>query len=193
MASKGDLIGKIVRLQVQRVPIKARGEGYMPGGILAVDRASIDAWGMVGWHDGAWILDSHHKAHPSGRAGGKRPLSVGFTGHYVAMDERFGGVPLGLAGENIIIESPELWLDDLGVGLIVEATTGDLLLERPRVAAPCREFTSYLLNLDEVAERSDIKDELDFLGAGRRGYIVAADHAPEPVGLAVGDEVFLAI
>jgi len=189
--NKTELVGEIVRLQVQRVPIKAKGEGYMPEGILSVERATVDAWGMLGFHEGSWIVDAHHKSHPTSRAGGKRPLSVGFTGHYEAMSERFGGVPLGLAGENVIVQGSELWLDDLGDGFVVETASGDLLLERPRVAAPCREFTSHLLGLDTVAERAEIKSELDFLDLGRRGFIVAADHTPTPVELAVGDKVYV--
>ncbi|MFV1971345.1 MAG: hypothetical protein ACC683_10130, partial [Acidimicrobiia bacterium] len=101
---KGDLVGEIVRLQIQRVPVKVRGEGYLPDKILPVARASVDAWGMLGWHDGAWVVDAHNKAHPSQRGGGRRPLSIGFTGHYSAMAERFGEAPLGIAGENIIVE-----------------------------------------------------------------------------------------
>lgn len=191
--NRGKFVGEIVKLQVQKMPIKVSGTGYMPEGILSVERAAIDALGMVGWHDGGWVIDTHHKAHPTSRASGMRPLSVGFTGHYEAMDAKFDGVPLGVAGENIIIEGDALWLDDLGGGLVVDTATGDLMLERPRVAAPCREFASHLLGLDEVADRSDIRDELDFLDAGRRGFIVSADHAAIPVELEVGNKVYLGV
>lgn len=188
---KGDAIGPIVRLQVQRIPIKVKGEGYKPEFLLPVDRAAVDAWGMVGWDDGQWIVDAHHRAHPSRRGGGRRPLSVGFTGHYGLMAERFGSAPIGVAGENIVIEGSALSLDDLGDGLVVETSTGDtILLERPRVAAPCVEFTSFMLGLDHVAPLADIEDPLADLHDGRRGFIVAADHAPNPVELAPGDVVY---
>ncbi len=190
---KGDLVGEIVRLQIQRVPVKVRGEGYLPDKILPVARASVDAWGMLGWHDGAWVVDAHNKAHPSQRGGGRRPLSIGFTGHYSAMAERFGEAPLGIAGENIIVEGDALRLDDLDEGLVVGTSDGELLLERPRVAAPCAEFTSFMLGLDEVAAIADIEDALADLHDGRRGFIVAADHASRPVELSLGDKVFLAI
>lgn len=189
---KGDFVGEVVRLQVQRVPIKVRGIGYLPQEILPVEKASVDSWGMLGWHDGAWVVDAHNRAHPSHRGGGRRPLSVGFTGHYAAMADRFEDAPIGIAGENMIVDGPALWLSDLGEGLIIESSEGELLLERPRVAAPCAEFTSFMLGLDEVAPMPDIEDALADLHNGRRGYIVSADHASEPTSLALGSKVFLA-
>jgi len=109
------------------------------------------------------------------------------------MAERFGEAPLGVAGENIIVEGDALRLADLDEGLVVETSDGELLLERPRVAAPCAEFTSFMLGLDEVAAIADIEDALADLHDGRRGFIVAADHASRPVELSLGDNVFLAI
>lgn len=190
---KGELVGEIVGLQVQRVPIKVKGAAYLPDHILSVERASIDAWGMLGWHDDAWVVDAHNKSHPSRRGGGKRPLSVGFTGHYHAMADRFGNAPVGIAGENFVVDGAALWLSDLGEGLVVETSEGDLLLERPRVAAPCAEFASFMLGLEEVASISDIEDALADLHDGRRGFIVAADHQRNPIEVHLGDKVFLGI
>lgn len=190
----GDVVGEIVRLQVQKIPIKVRGEGYLPEQILVVDEAAVDAWGMLGYHEGAWVIDAHHKSHPSRRGGGRRPLSVGFTGHYDLMADRFGEdkAVLGVAGENIIVDGPALELADLGEGLVVEAGDGETLrLDRPRVAAPCVEFTSYMLGLDEVAPLAEIEDPLADLHDGRRGFIVAADHSPNPVTLRPGMKVRL--
>ncbi len=189
---KGDFVGEIVRLQVQRVPIKVKGIGYLRQEILPVEMASVDAWGMLGWYGGAWVVDAHNKAHPSRRGGGRRPLSLGFTGHYAAMAERFGEASIGIAGENMIVDGPALWLSDIGAGLIVELSEGELLLERPRVAAPCAEFTSFMLGLDEVAPMADIEDALSDLHNGRRGFIVSADQASKPAALALGSKVFLA-
>ena len=191
---KGEPIGPIVRLQVQRIPIKVKGEGYLPEEILPVERAAVDAWGMLGWVDGAWVVDAHHKSHPSRRGRGRRPLSVGFTGHYALMEDRFGSAPVGVAGENIVIEGPALSLGDLGEGLVVENGAGDLIsLERPRVAAPCVEFTSFMLGLDEVAPLAEIEEPLGDLHDGRRGFIVAADHSPQPIDIARGDMAYLAV
>lgn len=187
----GERIGSIVRLQVQTLPIKKKGEGYLPQYILPVETAAVDSWGMLGRHGDQWIIDAHHKSHPASRAGGRRPLSVGFTGHYQLMDERFDDAPLGIAGENIIVEGPALALSELGEGLIVKTRSGDYVqLDRPRVAAPCLEFTSFMLGLDHVAPLDEIEDDLAALHDGRRGFIVAADHQAQPIDLSVGDTVY---
>ena len=190
----GERIGQIVRLQVQKVPIKVKGEGYLPEEILSVESATVDAWGMLGFDNGVWVVDAHHRSHPSGRGGGRRPLSVGFTGHYERMRARFGSAPVGIAGENIIVDGPPLGLEDLTSGLVIRTTDGDEIpLDRPRVAAPCVEFTSFMLGLDHVASLEEIEDPLADLHDGRRGFIVAADHTPKPLKVAVGDMVFHAV
>lgn len=190
---KGEPIGPIVRLQIQQIPIKVKGAGYLPEEILSVERATVDAWGMLGWDGEKWVIDAHHKAHPSGRGGGRRPLSVGFTGHYALMQERFGSAPVGVAGENLVVEGGAFSLAELGEGVVVENAAGDLIqLDRPRVAAPCVEFTSFMLGLDEVAPLAEIEAPLADLHDGRRGFIVAADHSPKPVEVAVGDMVYMA-
>ena len=189
----GEPIGMIVRLQIQKVPIKIKGEAYLPHEILSVESASVDAWGMLGLHEGTWVVDAHHRSHPAARGGGRRPLSVGFTGHYDKMQERFGSAPIGIAGENIIVDGPAFSLSDLGEGLIVKTASAEtVLLERPRVAAPCVEFTSLMLGLEQVAQREEIEEALAELHDGRRGFIVAADRHPTAEVLTVGDEVFLA-
>lgn len=188
---KGEVIGPIVRLQVQQVAIKERGVGYMPDRLVTTDLAAVDAWGMLAWDGVQWIVDAHHRSHPSRRGGGRRPLSVGFTGHYALMADRFGSAPMGVAGENIIVDGPALSLGDLGDGLVIETAAGEtLLLERPRVAAPCVEFTSFMLGLDAVAPREQVEDSLVQLDDGRRGFIVAADHSPNPVEVRPGDMVY---
>ena len=194
MLERGTEIGPIVRLQVQKFAIKRRGEGYVPEDLLVVDRAAVDAWGMMGWDDDRWVVDAHNKAHPSRRGGGRRQLSIGFTGHYALMEERFGSAPIGIAGENVIIDGPAMSLADLGEGVMVLTSDGsELLLERPRVAAPCVEFTSFMLGLDHVAPLAEIEAPLADLHDGRRGFIVAADHQPDPVEVRPGDRVFLGV
>ena len=190
MLERGERIGEIVRLQVQKVPLKEKGVGYSPAALLPVDVAAVDAWGMLGWDHDQWVVDTHNKAHPSRRGGGRRQLSVGFTGHYAEMERRFGNVPIGVAGENFIVEGPPYRLEDLGEGFVIEAADGDLALERPRIAAACVEFTSFMLDLDHVAALDDVREDYDALQEGRRGFIVAADHASEAVEVRVGDVMY---
>jgi hypothetical protein len=49
-----------------------------------------------------------------------------------------------------------------------------------------------MLGLDHVAPLDEITEPLADLHDGRRGFIVAADHASTPVEIAVGDRVYLA-
>lgn len=182
-------LGTIVRLQVQAEPLKWTGI-YDPGPLILVDRATISGDGMLGWVEPGWMIDAHHAAHPASRGGGRRALSVGLTGHYDAMSERFDGVVLGIGGENIIVEGPPLRLPEISGGFTIRRPDGsEIALREPRVAAPCLEFTSYLLRSDEVLPREDVTAELAFLDDGTRGHIVAFDGGP--VVIEVGDEVWL--
>src|SRR4051812_32969477 len=103
------ILGAIVRLQVQRSPLKI-GEKpnrhYDPAPIIATDRLRLNTDGTMGLLDGREILDVHHKAHPQTRQ--DRPekgLSFGFTGHYAELKERYGEhMVMGCAGENMIVE-----------------------------------------------------------------------------------------
>ncbi len=186
------LLGPIVRLQVQRDPLKTRGIGYDPTGILAVPEAAIGPLGIVGRHEGAWVLDTHHAAHPRSQAGGRRALSIGFTGHYDRMADRFGAAPLGCAGENLIVEIPaRLEVSDLAGTLVVHGSDGEFELHRARVAAPCAEFTSWIKGLDTVVAKVDQPDDIAFLDDGMRGYILDVSHLERPMPVRVGDEVWV--
>lgn len=186
------LLGPIVRLQVQRNPLKERGVGYDPSGILSVDIASIGPHGIVGWHDGSWVIDTHHTAHPRSQAGGRRALSIGFTGHYDRMAHRFGAVPMGCAGENMIVAIPDrLNATDLAGRLVVNTAEGEIELRGARVAAPCAEFTSWIKGLDTVVGKLDQPEDIAFLDDGMRGYILEVAHLARPMTVRVGDEVWV--
>lgn len=188
----GDVIGTVVWLQVQGEPLKASGV-YEPEHLVGVERASLAAAGMLGWDGRAWVVDAHHTAHPHARGGGKRALSVGFSGHYEAMARRFGTAPIGIAGENIVVDGPPLRLPEIAGGLILRRADGsEIELRTPRVATPCLEFTSYLLGFDGPRPRDEIAAELKFLDGGTRGYILDVDHLAGPEEIGVGDEVCLA-
>lgn len=186
------LLGPIVRIQVQRDPLKTRGIGYDPAGILAVNEAAIGPQGIVGRHDQSWVLDTHHAAHPRSQAGGRRALSIGFTGHYDRMAQRFGAAPLGCAGENLIVKTTDRVMPpDLTGVLVVRGASGEFELHRARVAAPCAEFTSWVKRLDVVLSKAEQPEDLAFLDDGMRGYILDVAHLERPMGVRVGDEVFV--
>ncbi|MFH1330508.1 MAG: hypothetical protein ABIJ48_07665 [Actinomycetota bacterium] len=188
----GCLLGPIVLLQVQRLPAKAPEGRYRPAAILAVEEAWVGPQGLAGFHDGAWVLDAHHAAHPAGRGGGRRALSIGFTGHYRLMEARFGQVPLGIGGENIVVQAEgRVYLKDLLGTVVVRGTEGELPLAGARVAAPCLPFASFLLGLDRVAERAEVAEHLEFLGEGMRGFVLGGDPGAAPMLVRPGDEVWV--
>lgn len=187
-------LGTVVRLQIQRGPLRRDGV-YDPAPLLAVEHAMVSARGMVGWSGGGWMLDVHHADHPEVRGRGLRALSMGLTSHYRVMAERFGDVPVGVAGENVIVDTPRRWTaHEMAGGVVVRSAAGgeDLLLAPARPAEPCLEFTSFLLGLLRRAERDDVARELELLGGGTRGFLVDPGRVRVPRPLAVGDEVWLA-
>jgi hypothetical protein len=186
----GRPLGPIVRLQVQRASLKRRREGYDPTPILPVDQAAIGPLGVVGRHGDSWIVDVHHGAHPNGRAGGRRALSIGFSHHYDRIAERFGSAPLGCAGENVIVEvAHAVRPDDLAGTVVIITAEGEVPLTGARVATPCVEFTSFLLGREGVAARAEVADDIAFLDGGTRGYILEVKHLTRPMIVQVGDMV----
>ena len=184
-------IGEIALLQVHGDLLKWR-DRFDPGPLIEVQEASLDDGGMLGWTGSAWVVDVHHRSWPE--PGGRRPLSVGFTSHYDKMRSRFREIPLGAAGENIIVSSDQVMsLDALGQRIVIRGQDGrGAILTNPKVAKPCLQFTSFMLELPEVAPFDEISAELAFLDEGTRGFIVEVDQVAEPVRVRVGDEVFLA-
>ena len=186
--------GTVVRLQVQRVGLKVKGVGYDPRPILSVGEAAVGALGVAGHSEGSWVLDVHHAAHPQARGGGNRGVSIGFTSHHAAMVERFPLTEFGVSGENLIVESRRMWsLGDLADGVVIEAAAGGIALRSPRVAAPCAEFTSFLLGRGHVARRDEISAEMAFLDGGTRGFVVDASHLRRPAIVRVGDPVRIGV
>jgi hypothetical protein len=177
-------IGRIAALQIQRSSLKT-GEKpdrvYDPAPLLSVPRLAITPDGALGEAaDGSWVIDIHHRAHPATKnADGQHGLSVGFTGHYAAMRERFGGrIRAGCAGENIIAESAQRWsFDDVSRGFAVLSTAGDEVarLRVLQVAHPCRPFTGWALG--RRVDPEHLKESLQFLDEGMRGFYCVAEGA----------------
>jgi MOSC domain-containing protein YiiM len=185
-------LGTIVRLQVQRDPLKEKGVSYSPEAILAVEEASLDLQGMLGRHDDRWVVDAHHSAHPRARGGGRRALSIGFTGHYDLMAQRFGASGVGYAGENIIVGADGRTTEaDLAGEVVVHTAEGEVVLHNARVAAPCAEFTSWIKGLDSVVPKLEQADDVEFLEHGTRGFILDVSHLERPVTIRVGDRVIV--
>ena len=175
-------IGRLVLLQVQRTTLKTGikpNRTYDPTPLLQVPRAAVSPDGVMGWGSGdSWVVDIHHRAHPNTKNDdGVHGVSVGFTSHYGAMRERFGErLVLGCAGENLIAETDAMitW-DDVVSGLVVTAPDGaeKVQLTVLKAAEPCRPFTGWAQGRE--TEASVLKDNLQFLCEGMRGYYLQAE------------------
>lgn len=174
-------IGRIVRLQVQRDSLKTGQKPtrtYSPAPILNVPRLVVSPAGVLGaGSEGAWVVDVHHRSHPSTKnEDGDHGVSLGFTAHYDAMQERFGDrIAPGCAGENIIVETDvRIQLADLTAGITIVDPTGAEVLRLAvlQVAHPCRPFTGWALGRRVTPE--ELRAHLQFLDDGMRGFYCRA-------------------
>lgn len=189
---------KLVQLQPNGLIIeKSSGYFYDESRRVEVDQLLINNKGIEATTpDGMHILDIHHLDHPDKEYDDDDLVCIGFTSHYDKMRERFGEhMVYGSAGENIIIEFPEqVWLEDLGDKLAIEnQDTGQLLvLEQIQVAAPCEEFSHFAAQKqDQRLPTSELKDILQFLSDGRRGFLLVLPEGQEDGFVRPGDKVYV--
>ena len=185
-------LGPLVRLQIQTASLK-RGEKphqwYDPSALVEAEALRLDAKGAA-LADGR--LDVHHLDHPQTKqVPGENALSMGFTAHYGRMRARFGAPAVeGVAGENLIVDCEEpLGLEALEAGVLIraKATGAELRLHRASIARPCRPFSLFMLGGEAPPEV--LKETLQFLDGGTRGFYLAAD-TEAPFVASLGDEVF---
>jgi len=141
------------------------------------------------------VLDIHHIDHPDKAYDNDDLVCIGFTSHYQAMRDRFGEHMVdGIAGENIIIDyEPEVWLEDLGQQIVIEnADSGRLArLDVLSFAAPCEEFSHFAADSqDKRLPAAELKSTLQFLGKGRRGFLLVFSDDQEPATVRPGDRVY---
>ena len=189
---------KLVQLQPNGLIVeRPSGDFYDESRRVEVDQLLINRKGIEATTpDGVHVLDIHHLDHPDKEYDDDDLVCIGFTSHYDKMRARFGDhMVYGSAGENIIIEfSDEVWLDDLGEKLSIEnQDTGQMLfLEQVQVAAPCDEFSHFAAQKqEERLPASELKEILQFLSDGRRGFLLVLAQGQEDGFVRPGDKVYV--
>ena len=187
------LLGTIVRLQYQRDHLKSpgpHGRVYSPDKIVAVDELRFTPDGVVAGSATDPLYDVHHPQHPRSLNRGDNGVSIGFTGHYVAMRERLGERMVeGIAGENILIARVGILTEaELSGGLFVETIDGPIGIGSIVVAAPCVEFSRYAIGFpaESKPDRS-VTETVKFLHQGLRGFYATMDATAV---IRVGDRVY---
>jgi hypothetical protein len=159
-----ELIGTVVRLQVQRSRLKpgpATTRVYDPAPLLEVSALEVGPRGVVG--DG--VLDVHHADHADTRNVKLRNgISVMTVSRYRVLRETYGPHLVdGIAGESVLLDTDHL--DDL---------SGDLLLDELAVvsepAPPCVEFSRFVLGRGAGDVGPEVLSTLTALDDGARGY-----------------------
>jgi hypothetical protein len=128
-----EVIGSVVRLQVQRSRLKPGPRGarvYDPSPLVEAEALEVGPRGVVGLLAGQRLLDVHHADHPDSRNRGLvNGLSVLPRSHYGRLRARYGPHLVdGIAGESLLLDAPPLTARDLAGHLALEGDDGTVLL-----------------------------------------------------------------
>lgn len=172
-----DVLGTVVRLQVQRSRLKPGERGarvYDPSPLLEVAALDVGPRGVTAATDAGPVLDVHHADHPESRnvklANG---LSLLPRAHYARLRRTYGPHLVdGVAGESLLLDTDGPWVAaDLAGTLELETTDGWLTLTDAVPASPCVEFSRFCLDdLAAPAEGDAVRAALDDLDHGVRGF-----------------------
>lgn len=189
---------KLVQVQPNGLIIETpSGYFYDASRLVQVDSLTITSKGIEALTpEGEHVLDIHHIDHPDKAYDNDDLVCIGFTSHYQAMRAQFGEHMVdGIGGENITIEyDQEVWLGDLGQQIAIEnADTGQMArLDVLSFAAPCAEFSHFASrSQNKKLPAAELKDTLQFLGKGRRGFLLVFSEDQEPATVHPGDRVFV--
>ncbi len=189
---------KLVQVQPDGLIIETpSGYFYDASRLVKVDSLTITSLGIeADTAEGEHVLDIHHIDHPNKAYDNDDLVCIGFTSHYQAMRDRFGEHMVdGIGGENITIEyEQEVWLEDLGQQIAIQnAGTGHMArLDVLSFAAPCAEFSHFAAGSQhKQVPAAELKSTLQFLGNGRRGFLLVFIDNQEPATVRAGDRVFV--
>lgn len=191
------LLGTIQHLQIQRDHMKtgkSPNRVYSTKTLLVVDALKMTPRGAFGMMmDGTEIIDVHHIDHPNSRnRGNDNGVSLNFTAHYEAMRGKYGDhIAYGDVGENILIGLNQVQtIDDLGKTVIIKDADDNtqVILDNLMIAVPCVEFSYYIAN-DRIGG-SQVKEVLQFVGNGIRGYYSTLAKGQKDPIIHTGDRVY---
>lgn len=195
-------IGTVKFVQIQREPLKQiqnpnnsyDDRVYRPQLIQQVEYLKLTPQGIIGVEtDGTKIIDVHNETHPQTRYRGDNKLSFGFLGHYDRIREQLSDhVKNGDGGENILLEA------DIDITKFVPYAKrfffkrDDSTIEIAEVipAPPCRPYTIYCTGKDLHGKA--LKESLQFLDNGTRGYYGALVSEGNTLTILVGDTLWMA-
>ena len=168
-----ELIGTVLRLQVQRSRLKPGRRGaraYDPAPLLEVPELEVGPRGAVGLVGGERVLDVHSADHPDSRWRGGNGLSLLPLAHADALRARYGDHVE--AGESVLLDAGRvLGEDDLAGELLLETVDGGpLRLSGVTAAPPCVEFSRFCLGREPDALDDEVLAVLEALGGGARGF-----------------------
>jgi hypothetical protein len=188
-------LGRICRLQIQQSSLKVgppKGRYFDPAPLAEVRELVLTADGVEARSGETVRLDVHNAGHPDSKnVNGINDVSVGFTGHYASIRDRFGTrIVNGIAGENILVEREgTVVLSDITGGLLITGEDGRRIeLSGVRVAHPCVEFSRFVMG-DPLAPPAAVSETLKFLDGGTRGFYAGAPDGTE-VRVVVGDRLW---
>jgi hypothetical protein len=172
-----ELIGTVVRLQVQRSRLKpgpAATRSYDPTPLLQIAALDVGPRGGIGLDESGPVVDVHHADHADSR---NRQLRNGLSllprAHYTALRAQFGAhVVDGVAGESLLLDTPGSWLADPPTGpLLLETAEGEHLeLANVTPIAPCIEFSRWCLRRPVGPVDDEVQATMRALDGGARGY-----------------------
>jgi len=162
-----ELIGTVVRLQVQRSRLKPGEKPYRvydPAPLLEVDELVVTPRGVTG---PGGLLDVHHADHPDTRNVKLRNgLSVMTRPRYDALRAAYGAHLVdGIAGESLLLDQG----GDLSGPLVLETEEGGLDL-MGAAAPPCVEFSRFVLGRGLGDSGPEVLAAMAALDDGARGF-----------------------
>lgn len=188
-------IGTVAFVQIQRYSMKQMVNDdlrYDTSPLQQVETLWLTGKGILGVTDQTTIVDVHSEYHPESKYRGDNKISLGFLTNYRVLRERFGDHMVdGIAGENILInvETP-ISADILRKKWILSlANSTQVALQDVISAPPCREFSIFCAQ--QTIGGAELKETLQFLGNGRRGYYAALAQPDLTCYVQAGDVLYM--